>query len=238
MYDAPYPCSHLKLPLHFDVNRIEAELQSLPRQFWFNHANTNDYQGNWQCLALRSVGGAADNILAVDSDQYQDTDALAHCPYLREALDSFQCEKTSIRLMALAPGAVIKPHRDRGGAFEDGIARLHIPLRTQPAVQFEIAGQPVHFSQGDTWYLNADCLHAVYNRSAEARIHLLLDCIVNPWLEQLFTHNGFIARPPAPYGDPSIDDHNVLAIIEQLRDAATPTALALAQRLENTYRAR
>lgn len=238
MYDAEYPCHYLKLPLQVDVPRIEAELHALQHQKWLSHVNTSDYLGTWQCLALRSIGGVAGNMLAVDDADYQDTEALAHCPYLREVLDSFACEKASVRLMALEAGAVIKPHRDPGGAFEDGIARLHIPLQTHPDVTFGIEQQTVHFSAGDCWYLNAACTHAVYNRSPMTRIHLMLDCKVNPWLEQLFLRNGFVARVPAPYGDPSIDDNNVLLIIEQLRSSATPGGLAAAQRLENLYSAR
>ena len=238
MHDAPYPCRYLKLPMSFDTARIEAELDALLRPQWVGHMNTGYYEGGWRCLALRSMDGDAQNIQVIPDAEFRDTEALGQCDYLREVLDSFACDKTSVRLMALDAGGVIKPHRDRGGAFEDGLARLHIPLRTQAAVTFCIDDDEVHFSRGDTWYLNADCTHAVYNRSPDTRIHLMLDCPVNPWLQQLFDSSGFVPRAPAPYGDPAINDDNVLDIIANLRTAGSAGALQLAQRLEDTHRDR
>ena len=238
MQPLPYPCRYLKLPFSFDVSRIEAELDALVGARWIKHMNTGDYEGGWSCLALRSVEGQADNIQALDGAEFRDTQALGQCPYLREVLDTFACEKTSVRLMALEAGAIIKPHRDPGGAFEDGLARLHIPLQTHPDVAFCIEDDEVHFSRADTWYLNAGCTHAVYNRSAQTRIHLMLDCPVNPWLQQVFDSSGFVPRAPSPYGDPVIDDDNVLDIISHLRMGGSPAGLDLAQRLECIYRAR
>lgn len=37
------PCRYLKLRLSFDVARIEAEFNSLPRPQWIEHANTDYY---------------------------------------------------------------------------------------------------------------------------------------------------------------------------------------------------
>lgn len=238
MSGSVYPCKYLKLPFSFDVQRIEAELQALNAPQWVAHFNTHCYEGNWHCLPLRSANGADNDLTTADDANYQDTPALGQCPYLQQVLDSFECEKNSIRLMTLAPGSSIKSHRDRGGAFEDGIARLHIPLRTHPDVTFVVEEHTLHMSLGDTWYLNAACTHAVYNRSPQSRIHLLLDCRVNPWLERLFTRSGFIARALSPYGDPLINDNNVQVIIRHLRSGATPADLILAQQLETTYRGR
>ncbi|MCO8169970.1 aspartyl/asparaginyl beta-hydroxylase domain-containing protein [Pseudomonas sp. 21LCFQ02] len=238
MSGSDYPCRYLKLPLSFDTSEMEQQIRALPQSRWISHMNTGTYEGDWQCLALRSINGEADNIMAVDDASYQDTEALAQCPLVQQALARFDCEKLSVRLMALAPDAHIKPHRDRGGAFEDGIARLHIALQTGPEVVFVVEDESVHFSRGDTWYLNAACTHAVYNRSRQPRVHLMLDCVVNPWLERLFVASGFVARDPGPYGDPSICHDNALKIIANLRALPSPAGLAMAQRLEKIYRAR
>ena len=193
----PASARYLKLPLSFDAARLQAELDALLAPQWIEHFNTRGYDGGWRCLALRSADGRPRDIGALSEANFLDTPALAQCPYFRAVLDAFECDKAAVRLMALEAGAVIKPHRDAATAFGDGLARLHVPLQTDPAVTFRIDGEDIHFSRGDTWYLNAGRTHAVHNRSARSRIHLVLDCRVNPWLRRLFAQAG-MAAPAAP----------------------------------------
>jgi quercetin dioxygenase-like cupin family protein len=226
------PSRYLKLPFSFDLVRLQQELAMLQSAEWVSHFNTHAYEKNWTCLPLRSVDGRLDHIMPVESSSFQDTPILARCPYLREVIDSFQCEKTSVRLMAMDPGAVIKEHRDEGTALEDGITRLHIPIQTAPQVLFRIDGEEVHFSAGDTWYLNASCLHAVENRSHQSRVHLMLDCISNAWLEETFLAAGWVPRVKSIYPDPSVNDSNVQQVIEQLRANGLEAGLRLADQLQ------
>jgi hypothetical protein len=44
----------------------------------------------------------------------------------------------SARLLSLRPGAVIKTHRDADLTFENGEVRIHVPIFTNPEVDFEI----------------------------------------------------------------------------------------------------
>ncbi|MBA2672881.1 aspartyl/asparaginyl beta-hydroxylase domain-containing protein [Ramlibacter sp.] len=187
---------YLKLPLAFDVPRMRQELDAIGTEAWIGHFNTGDYEGGWRCVPLRSVDGRADNILPIEGARYADTAWLERCPYLREVIDSFQCEKTSVRLMSLEPGALIREHRDPGTALEQGVTRVHVPIATTPDTIFRIEGEVVHFAAGHAWYLNASCLHGVENRSAAARVHLMLDCVTNPWLEAMFVAAGGEKREP------------------------------------------
>jgi hypothetical protein len=225
-------CSYLRLPFSFDVAKLKHDLALAVQAPWINHFNTRAYEEEWSCIPLRSVGGRMDHILPIESEDFQDTEILQQCAYFREVIAQFQCEKTSIRLMSLAAGGVIKEHRDAGASLEDGITRLHIPIQTTPEVMFTIDHVPVHFSIGDTWYLNASCLHGVRNDSTHARVHLMLDCVSNLWLEQVCRQAGWISRPPLRYPDPSIHDGNVAEVIERLRQAAFPAGLTLADELE------
>lgn len=202
---------YLKLPLSFDAARLQAELDALLAPQWVDHFNTRDYDGGWRCLALRSPDGQPRHIGALSEANFLDTPALAQCPYFRAVLDAFECDKAAVRLMALEAGAVIKPHRDVATAFEDGLARLHVPLQTDPAVTFRIDGEEVHFSRGDTWYLNAGRTHAVRNGSARSRIHLVLDCRVNAWLRRLFAQAGMAAPAPHRGGAAANPSHHPLA---------------------------
>jgi quercetin dioxygenase-like cupin family protein len=38
--------------------------------------------------------------------------------------------------------------------------------------------------EGELWYINADQVHWVENKGAEARINLVLDCVVNEQLKE------------------------------------------------------
>lgn len=229
---------YLRLPLSFDVARLQGELAGLTADEWISHFNTNAYEGGWSCVPLRSVGGVAGHIMPIESDAFADTPVLTRCPYVREVLAHFKCETTSVRFMALASGAQIKPHRDPKTSLEDGVTRLHVPIQTSSEVLFYIDGTAVHFSAGDTWYLNASCEHAVINPSPQPRVHLMIDCITNPWLEALFQAAGGVLRAPSPYPDPQIHDGNVLALIAQFRQMQTTAADEFAALYEAIYQQR
>jgi hypothetical protein len=224
--------SYLKLPFSFDVAKLQHDLALVTRSPWIKHFNTQAYENDWSCIPLRSVGGRMDHILPIESEVFQDTEILQQCHYFQEVVAHFACEKTSIRLMSLAAGGVIKEHRDIGACLEDGITRLHIPIQTSPQVMFSIDHVPVHFSAGDTWYLNASCLHGVRNDSPFSRVHLMLDCVTNAWLKQVFDQAGWVPRPAPRYPDPSIHDGNVMEVVARLRQAGFPAGLMLADELE------
>lgn len=224
--------THLKLPLSFDVQRLQQDLARAAESNWIRHFNTRDYEKNWSCIPLRSVDGRSDHILPLDNVNFQDTEILRQCPYFQYVIGQFACEKSSIRLMLLEAGGEIKEHRDQGTSFEDGVTRLHIPIQTTSQVLFRLNGETVHFSAGDTWYLNANCLHSVHNRSPQARVHLMLDCVSNDWLQQIFLEAGWIAPGTPRYLDPNINDDNVADVIAALRQGGQASAQTLANQLE------
>lgn len=227
----PRQTRYLKLPLRFDLPRLQDDLTRIRESEWIPHFNTDAYEDVWRCVPLRSLEGRTDHILSLSGVPYADTAILARCPYFQEVVDSFECEKTSIRLMALGPGARIRMHVDPGTSFEEGIVRLHVPIATSPAVRFLVEDEEVHFSAGDTWYLNAECRHGVVNDSPNPRVHLMLDCVANPWLERVLLEAGFEPAEKPKYGDPSINDNNVSAVIARLMALEGDAGLRLAQEL-------
>ena len=222
---------YLRLPFDFDLARLEQDLEQLHADEWSDHYNGQAHQLRWSCLPLRSADGRADHIMATLDTNYLDTPLLARCPYFQYVLDSFQCDKTSVRLMALESGGRILPHRDAGGGFDDGIARIHIPIISDAAVIFTVDGEDIHFSSGAAWYMNASCRHAVYNGGKRTRIHLVLDCMPNAWLRQIFMQAGWIGNLPPKYGDPNIHDGNVADIIAALRAGGSASGMSMADKL-------
>lgn len=177
----------VRLPLRFDAGGLAGEVRDLPHQAWTAHFNQAIYTGEWSGIPLRSVAGKEPQLYPDPSTQeYADTDTLASCPALTAALAQLRCPMTSVRLLMLGPGAAIAEHRDHLLGFEDGEVRLHVPILTNPAVEFFLSGSPVVLGPGECWYLNLSLPHRAANRSSEPRVHLVIDCIVDDWLRAEF----------------------------------------------------
>lgn len=228
---APQATRYLRLPFDFDLVALQQDLQRLQNPNWINHYNDRAHQKRWACLALYALEGDGNRIAAQSDGNFLATPALESCPYFQYVLEQFACEKTAVRLMSLAAGGKILPHRDAGGGFEDGVARLHIPIVTDPRVIFQIDGELIYFPAATTWYMNANCLHAVENNSPFERIHLVIDCVPNEWLTRIFLDAGWQYNTTPKYGDVNIDDENVTDVIANLRKNPSPAAWQLAEKL-------
>jgi aspartyl/asparaginyl beta-hydroxylase len=63
--------------------------------------------------------------------------------------------------------------------------RLHIPVVTGPGVEFVLGGEPLHMAPGECWYVDVLNAHSVHNPGPNARIHLVVDSIVNASLLEM-----------------------------------------------------
>jgi hypothetical protein len=190
----------LELPFRFDAVRLRADLAAVTPDDWSPHYNAADYGGLWRGAALRSRSGSARE-LAAQSSTFQDTPLLDRCAYFREALAAFECPVKSARLLALAPGSFIREHTDDALDFEDGEVRLHLPIATNPEVEFYVADDRLLLEPGAAYYVNVNLPHRVSNRGATERIHLVIDAEVNDWLREVFRRSSAIPRiAPPPRG--------------------------------------
>jgi hypothetical protein len=71
----------------------------------------------------------------------------------------------------------VKPHGDFGYSLNHS-HRVHIPLVTNPGVEFIVNGQPKFLPEGEIWEINNIDQHEVHNRSDAYRVHLILDLAV------------------------------------------------------------
>ena len=192
--------SGLQLPFRFDAARLRAELGGVTAAEWSAHYNTNDYGGDWRGVALRSASGTPGELAAV-APGFRDTPLLDRCPYVREVLAVFHCPLKSVRLLSLAAGSFIREHSDHALDYEDGEVRLHVPVQTNPDVEFYLAGERLALAEGNTYYVNVNLPHRVSNRGAEDRVHLVIDAEVNDWVREVFARSSPIERrPPPPRG--------------------------------------
>jgi Aspartyl/Asparaginyl beta-hydroxylase len=178
----------LKLGLRFEADGMRLDLARLETSDWIDHFVPQHYEGCWSVLPLRAPASARHPIQMIYSDPscetFVDTPLLTRCDYFQQVLGTFQCPLQAVRLMRLTPGSVIKPHTDHDLAAELGHVRLHIPIVTNADVDFQLNGEPVVMQEGECWYLRLSDTHSVANRGQTDRIHLVIDALVTPWLEE------------------------------------------------------
>jgi len=119
---------------------------------------------------------------APTATEFADGPLLDETPYIREVLTAFRCPLRSVRLMRLTQGSVIREHDDLDLAAELGMARIHVPITTNPQVEFLVNRVPVRMAPGEAWYLRLSDKHSVANRGTTDRVHLVIDAVVDDWL--------------------------------------------------------
>lgn len=185
---AAYP-DRVRLPLSFDPARLAADLAALDGSAWVEHYVRQNYDGDWSVVPLRAPKGATHPIQMIYSPpgvtEFVDTVFLEQTPHFAHVIAAFQCPVMSVRLMRLTPGSVIKEHCDHDLAAEEGVARIHVPVVTNPGVEFMLNRVPVTLLPGEAWYLRLADPHSVANRGEETRVHLVIDVVVNDWLAEM-----------------------------------------------------
>ncbi|UXY15022.1 aspartyl/asparaginyl beta-hydroxylase domain-containing protein [Chitiniphilus purpureus] len=175
--------AYARLPVSFDVALLQGLLDQLPDEAWSAHFNTGDYQGEWRGVALIAPPAAVTPLAPPQRDEaVAATGWLLRFPAWQAVLARIEAPLRSARLLLLAPGSRILEHQDPDLGQPDGDVRLHIPLRTDPAVEFLLDGEAVPMAPGECWMLDLSRPHAVNNDSAISRVHLVLDVARNEWL--------------------------------------------------------
>lgn len=176
----------LRLPFSFDPERLAGDLQRLSAVAWIAHFVQQNYEGDWSVIPLRGKAGATHPVMMIFSDpvcrEFADTPMLAACPYYREVLATFKAPLQAVRLMRLTAGSAIKEHSDHDLSFEDGTVRLHIPVTTNPYVEFYLNRERVVLDAGSCWYLRLVDPHSVVNKGGTDRVHMVIDAVVNDWI--------------------------------------------------------
>jgi hypothetical protein len=102
-------------------------------------------------------------------------------PEIARVLDYFKDPIEMAVFYSMLPGAEIHPHRDLSGTLELGKIRYHIPVETNPKVDFFVDKKRVPMKVGEMWALNTSYLHAVANHSELDRVHLVVEVEVGKW---------------------------------------------------------
>ena len=176
----------IKLPFTFDVSKMTTEIEALKLGSYIYYDS----------LPLRSPAHLVDPTIPFPPPaedfadgswtDWLDTSILNKCPYLASVVDFFR-EHTKVnlvRLLRLAPGAVVKEHTDPtlGLQIEKSVIRLTIPIITNDAVEFFLNREIVPMELGECWYLRLTDPHKINNLGPTERINLTIDMIPNEWV--------------------------------------------------------
>ena len=219
---------YAKLDLKVDIKCLQNETEKIINDsVWYPHFNYSHYKGNWEVLALRSPGGMENQIIPdlMNETGFANTSLMGRFSSVQKLIENLDCPVLSVRLLNLKTGAEIKPHRDQCLCFEKGEVRIHIPVFTNPFVQFFIEDECIEMKEGETWYINANGVHNVSNFGSTDRIHLVIDCKVNEWLKNIFEKSEKVMI------NEKQNNEEIEKIIKELRLQNTETSNKLADDL-------
>jgi len=162
------PHAFYTFPYRFDVERMRTEIEAVPEEHWRWHPD--GFEGN-SALPLISTGGGINDDFAPPMKQ---TEYLERMPYIMQVLSKFSTVHGRARLMRIEPHAGVPAHVDIQYYWRTH-TRVHIPVITNPNIQFYCGGEVVHMAAGEAWTFDNWRLHRVVNETDTRRIHLTFD---------------------------------------------------------------
>ncbi len=177
-----------KLKLEFDSGFLEKDLKSILTHYQPKRQYDVYHDGGWMAIGLIALNGDPLEDRGLPGI-YRKTPVLQYAPYIESILDSFPCEKMRVRLMQLMPRSHIYWHFDADERLDGNRIRLHIPIVTHPAVQFQLSHEDCYWRPGELWAGDFSFPHRLYNAWPKPRVHLVMDVFVNPFLLDLFDDN-------------------------------------------------
>lgn len=164
-----------RLPITLDSERLAREVEALPRSAWLPHPQ--GFPGN-DAVPLIAPGGDV-------SDGFEGgmlpTRHLLQSPYIMALMDKLGGVWGRSRLMGLAAGAEVPIHVDIHYYWRTHY-RFHIPIFTNPDVEFTVGNETVNMKPGECWTFNSFDLHRVFNGGRNHRVHLVLDTVGGEWI--------------------------------------------------------
>ncbi len=184
------------------------ELEALGGAAFAQHYSSYNKRQSWTAVALRGFDPADPGFIAKPAEMSrawkdtnparlaapcEDTTAAPLFPTVWEVLKRLPVARVQrVRFMRLsAKGGELTRHADitdpEAGTAEGKVARLHIPITTEPGCLFrawglEGAESRLHMPARSLSYIDTRKPHAVVNPAAMSRIHLVVDAFSTPEL--------------------------------------------------------
>lgn len=163
-----------------DIRQLFEAVDAVSEQLWEqeNRSKPNKFEtlASTRHIVFRFVQTFADWRVFYDRPLWQEWKTVLE-PVLTAATADYGYERGAfprIMLARMAPGGVIKPHRDTGPAAH-WPHKIHVPLATNDDVLFYVDGAKHHFGIGEAVEVNNMARHSVENRGSTDRIHLIFE---------------------------------------------------------------
>jgi hypothetical protein len=163
-----------------DIARLRAAVLAIPEAIW--DAENEDKPNRFEALdrtrhiVFRFVSNFRDWRQSYDRPLWAEWKALIE-PVLAEATRDYGYQQgvfPRVMLARMAPGGIIKPHRDANPAAK-WPHKIHVPLLTNDKVTFFVDGVGYHFPEGEAVEVSNMAVHAVENAGTTDRIHLIFE---------------------------------------------------------------
>lgn len=163
-----------------DIAALKEAVLAIPEATWdaenAGKPNRFDALDRTQHIVFRFVDGFRDWRGSHDRPLWAEWRALLE-PVLAKAVEPYGYARAGfprVMLARMAPGGVIKPHRDANPAAK-WPHKIHVPLLTNDRVVFHVDGINYHFAEGEAVEVNNMGVHAVQNAGDTERIHLIFE---------------------------------------------------------------
>ncbi|MFA5885406.1 MAG: TIGR03032 family protein [Acidimicrobiia bacterium] len=165
------PVAFLRLPFTVDADALARELDALPTSAWKDHPEG-------------AVGNTAVPLVAINGDPGDDavfgpmlpTPSLAALPYTRRVMGALDSVIGRSRLMRIPEEGDLYAHVDVAYYWRDHL-RVHVPVVSDPSVEFHCGGESVHMAPGEVWVFDTWRRHKVVNPANHPRTHLVIDTV-------------------------------------------------------------
>ncbi|MEX2126059.1 MAG: tetratricopeptide repeat protein [Woeseia sp.] len=170
----------LRLNESFDVRTIRERVAQFPAEKWLESERERLFDVHRDTQALLIVHFEDVKYRKPDYREiyYELQDALT--PVIDYIANYYRNNGFIVRLILakLLAGGKIPKHTDAGYSLLN-CHRIHLPIVTNEDVVFHVGGEEINMRAGELWEINNGTVHAVENRGAEDRIHLIVDWMPN-----------------------------------------------------------
>lgn len=163
-----------------DIVALREAVLAIPETVWeaenADKPNRFDALDRTRHIVFRFVDGFRDWRGSHDRPLWADWRHLLE-PVLAQAVAPYGYARGDfprVMLARMAPGGVIKPHRDANPAAK-WPHKIHVPLLTHERVVFYVDGVGYRFAEGEAVEVNNMGVHAVQNAGDSDRIHLIFE---------------------------------------------------------------
>ena len=163
-----------------DISALREDVLAIPEAVWDaeNDAKPNRFEtlASTRHIVFRFVDSTSDWRASHDRPAWAQWRERIE-PVLTAATKPYGYTRSvypRVMLARMAPGGIIQPHVDAGPAAR-WPHKIHVPLTTNPQVEFFIDGHCHYLKEGQAYEVNNLVPHAVRNRGDSDRIHLIFE---------------------------------------------------------------